>query len=157
MANINLAKEALYEAQLFEAARAHYGLKQGMQTKREFDRAATFFRKHAVTLHKKIDDAYTRQKPVSFIIGTDSNHARVVTIFQGDQFTNMAQLNKQVQKQFKKLTPFVQLDAKEKINFNIVGVTANLDKATGCTDNLIIACGEFVASTFINNFCHIDW
>lgn len=156
MANINLAKEELYETQLFDAARAHYGLKQSMNTKRDLDRAATFFRKHAVTLHKKIDDAYTRQKPVSFIMGTDSNHARVVTIFQGAQFTNMDQLNCQVQKQFKKLEPFVKVMPNEKINFNIVGVTANLDKATGSTDNLIIACGEFVSSAFIHNFCHID-
>ena len=156
MANINLAKEDLYETQLFEAARAHYGLKQGMQTKRELDRAATFFRKHAVTLHKKIDDAYTRQKPISFVMGTGSNHARVVTIFQGKQFTNLKQLNNQVQQQFKKLEPFVKIDDKEKINFNVVGVTANLDHATGGTDNLIIVCGEFVSSAYIHNFCHID-
>lgn len=155
MSNINLAKEDLYEDQLFNAAREHYGHKQSMMTKREFDRAATFFRKHAVSLHKKIDDAYTRQKPVSFIMGTGTNHARVVTIFPGEQYTNLAGLNKQIQKQFKKLEPFVRLDDNEKINFNIVGVTANLDKATGSTDNLIVACGEFVSSAYIHNFCHV--
>lgn len=79
----------------------------------------------------------------------------MVTIFPGEQFTNLNQLNKQVQKQFKKLEPFVKVDDKEKINFNIVGVTANLDHATGGTDNLIIACGDFVSSAYIHNFCHV--
>jgi hypothetical protein len=155
MANINLSKQDLYEERLFEAARAHFQ-SLSMNTKRNLDREATFFRKHAVTLHSKIDDAYTRQKAFTFVMGTSSNHARVVTIFQGEQFSSMTQLNKQVQKHLKKIEPFVKIDDKEKINFNIVGATANLDRATGGTDNLIIACGEFVSSAFIHNFCHVE-
>lgn len=153
--NVNLAKEALYEDNLFKAARAYFA-NQCMDTKRVFDREATFFKQHALRLHPKIEDNLDHHKPVNFVIGADKNRTRVVSIFNAELFTNTTKLKKQVQSQFKVVEPFVKLETGEKINFNIVGVTVNMKTIFGEYSNAIVACGDFVSSAYIHNFCHLD-
>ncbi len=152
--NVNLAQCPLYEKQIIEAARQH-GNRQRVETKREFDRAATFFRKHVVTLNPNIDKAYTEQKDIAVIIGSENNINRIVTIFNGALFTTTEQLEKMVQKRCKAIEIFVKPSKKDKVEFRFIGATVNLDQGKDRLANTIVACAEFRSAVRVHNFCHI--
>lgn len=149
---IDLSKEQLFSQDIVRAARKH-GQFLSMETKRCLDRESSHFKNHAVKLSRKIDDSYTRNKDLVFVVEGKNNVNDVVIIFSGELFTSMNQLERQVKKRLTKIKGFVKADPKEEINFNILAATPNLDVSKGKTCNSVVAVAQFVSSVPVRNFC----
>lgn len=151
---VNLARVDLLETQVIEASRI-YRKESSMKAKRDLDRSAFFFKDYVRALSPKIDNALDAGVDVAFIAGGESNVNHIVVIFNGDTFTSMEKLDKIVVTKLKKLTPHLVVDASEKINFNLLGTTSNLQMSSNVTQNKFVACAEFVSAVKIRNFCVI--
>lgn len=151
--NVNLETEALYEQELLKAAKQH-GQVMNMESKREFDRAATYFKRHSRNLSPKIDDAYDRQKDITFVIGADTYINKVVSSFKDETFSNMNDLKKIVNKRFEEVEKLISSKDK-KIKIRILGTTVNICKEDNFTKNEYVVCGEFISNVRVYNFCLI--
>jgi hypothetical protein len=147
--NVNLAKFDLYEDQIIEAVRLH-GRKLDMSSKKEFDRAATFFVQYGRSLSPKIDKALDQGKDLMFVAGGE-NANRVVVCMRADLFPNLAKRDKMILDRVKELAKSFD----DRVNFNVLSATANVVLVNKANDNKMVACLEFRSSYPVRNFCVI--
>ena len=144
----DLSKEQLFVESLVKASREHSS-KLVMSTKKEFDRQASFFFNHVKTLDDKVNDALLFGKDVIILTEKDGV-VNAVLKFRDDPFTNLKELEKQVQKRLKVLNEIFN----KKLCFNYLRASPNLDKIMK-DKNTVVAVSQFISNVKVNNFAII--